>query len=142
MVEMISVVVVGGIMAAISAARIHDLVIQSRVSRAATAVENDLEGAFAIAVRDRRPVRISWNSGLLQLDVTDRAGTTYYRKTNLGQDEYGFTSGNVSFSRSPLEIYPNGLAGDTLNITLTATLSKSTITKQVRMSRAGLIQIQ
>src|SRR5205085_2037663 len=119
------------------AGRIHDLIIQQRVARAATAVQNDLEAAFAIAGRNRHPVRIVWDSTARQLGLTDRAGTTAYRHTGLGKDPYGLTGNGVSFSRSPVEVYPNGLANDTLIITFTA----PNITRRVRMSRSGLVQI-
>ena len=76
MVELILVLTIVGITFAISVGRIHDMMIQQRIARAATAVQNDLEGAFALASRNRRPIRISWNSATMQLDVTDRAGTT------------------------------------------------------------------
>ena len=58
MIELIVVLVIVGIIFGISAGRIHDLIIQERVARAATAVQNDLEAAFAIATRNRRPIRI------------------------------------------------------------------------------------
>ena len=44
----------------------------------------------------------------------------------------------VTFSRSPLEIYPNGFASDTLAITLSANGS----TRTIRMTRTGLVRIQ
>ena len=91
MIEMMAALVIVGITSAMSAGRIHDLIIQERIARAATAVQNDLEAAFAIAGRNRRPIRIVWSAANMQLDVTDRAGTTAYRHTGLGPDAYGLT---------------------------------------------------
>jgi len=136
--EITVAMVIVGLTSAASAGKVHDIMIQQRVARAATAMRNDLEGAFALAVRNRRPIRISWDATAMQLGVTDRAGTTAYRHTNVGRDAYGLTSSAVSFSRSPVEVYPNGLANDTLTITL----STGGVTKRVRMSRAGLVLIQ
>jgi hypothetical protein len=101
-------------------------------------VENSLESAFAIAARNRRPIRITWSSTTMQLAVTDRAGTVFYRRTGLGQDPYGLTSSNVTFSKSPIEIYPNGLANSPLTITLT----RDNVKKKVVMSRGGMVQIE
>ena len=136
--ELLTVIVMVGVISAISAGKIHDLMVQQRLARAATVIQTNTEAAFAIASRNRRPIRITWNSSAMQLDVTDRAGTTLYRKVGLGQDPYGLTSGTVTFSRSPLEVYPNGLANDTLLITL----ASNNVTKKIRISRAGLVNLQ
>ena len=60
-----------------------------------------------------------------------------YRHTSLGQDPYGL-KGGVKFSRSPLEVYPNGMANDTLTITF----STNGYIKRVRMSRTGMLVIR
>ena len=83
-------------------------------------------------------MQIAWNSTTQQLEIKDRAGTRTYRHTNLGRDPYGFTSSAVSVSRSSVEVYPTGLANDTLVITM----SLENLTKKVRMSRAGMIEVQ
>jgi len=48
------------------------------------------------------------------------------------------TSNAVTFSTSPIEVYPNGLA----NNALVVTLSSNGFTKRLRMSRAGLVNAQ
>jgi hypothetical protein len=101
-------------------------------------MQNDLEAAFAIAVRNRRPIRISWNYTTQQMSVTDRAGSTVFRHTDLGMASFGLRSSDVSCSTSLVEVYPDGLASDTM----TVTISRSGATKLVRMSRAGLVLIQ
>ncbi len=136
--ELIIVIVVAGVVMTIGFPKVHDLMVQQRVSRASTAVQNTLEAAFAIAGRNRRPIRISWDSSKMQLAVTDRAGTVFYRRTGLGQDPYGLTSSDVTFSASPIEVFPNGLANDSLTITL----STGGVTKKVGMSRGGMVYIK
>lgn len=136
--EVLVVLVIVGVTMTISAGRIHQLIIQNRIARAATAVRNDLEAAFALAVRNRRPTRIAWSSSDMQLSVTDRPGTDTLRHTQLGRDAYGLTASAVTVSSSPVEVFPNGIA----NNTLTITLSMEHITKQVIMSRAGMVQVK
>lgn len=138
MLEMMVVIVIVGITGTMTAGRFHALLVQSRIQRAASAVRNDLEAAFAIAGRNRRPIHIEWNSTTMQLAVMDRSDATAFRHTTLGMDGYGLRPSDVAFSSSPIEIYPNGMASDTLNITI----SRSGNIKHVRMSRAGLVQIQ
>ena len=134
--ELMVVMLIGGVMAKVSIGKIHDLMSQQRVVHAATAIQNDLEAAFQIAGRNRAPVRISWDATVQQLSITNRAGTTTFRKTTLGRQAYGFASNAVTVSTSPLEVYPNGLAADTLLVTI----SSNGFTKKLRMSRAGLVQ--
>jgi prepilin-type N-terminal cleavage/methylation domain-containing protein len=138
MIELVLVIVIGGVVTGMALPRVRDLMAQQRVARAATAIQNDLEAAYAISSRNRRPIRIAWDAANMQMVVTDRLGTTFYRKTSLGTDAYGLRSASVAFSRSPLEIYPNGLANDTLTIALTGTNTS----KRVRMTRAGMVRIE
>ena len=138
MLEMMVVLIIVGITGSVTAGRIHQLMVQNRIQRAASAVRSDLEAAFALAGRNRQPIEITWNSSTMQLGITNRAGTTAFRHTSLGMDAYGLRPQDVQFSASPLEVYPDGLAADTLNITI----SRGGNSKQVRMSRAGLILIQ
>jgi prepilin-type N-terminal cleavage/methylation domain-containing protein len=136
--ELLIVMMIVGVVTALSGGRVHAIIVQQRVARAAMSVQSDLEAAFAVANRNRRPVRIAWDASKLQMQVTDRAGSVYYRRTPLGMDAYGFSASNVSFSRSPVEIYPNGLANDTLTIVIT----NESNTKRVRMSRAGMVRVE
>jgi prepilin-type N-terminal cleavage/methylation domain-containing protein len=135
-IELLVVVAIGGVMAKLSMGKIHDLMSQQRVVHAATSVQNDLEAAFQIAGRNRAPVRIAWDADAQQFSLTNRAGTMVFRKTNLSRQAYGFGRNAVSVSSSPLEVYPNGLAADTLLVTITS----NGFTKKLRMSRAGLVQ--
>lgn len=135
--ELLIVLMIVGIVTALSGGRVHAIIVQQRVNRAANSLQSDLEAAFSIANRNRRPVRIAWDASKLQLQVTDRAGTVFYRRTPLGAD-YNLKSSNVTVSRSPIEIFPNGLANDTLLIQL----SMESNVKKIRMSRAGMVLLQ
>jgi Tfp pilus assembly protein FimT len=137
MIELLLVLTIGGIMAALSFGKIHDLLSQQRVMHAATAIQNDLELAFQIAGRNRKPVQIKWTPSTQQFAITDRSGTMYYRKINLSKQAYGFDSTSVTVSQSPVPVFPNGLASTDLTITI----SSNNITKKIHMSRAGLVNI-
>lgn len=138
MIEIVIVLMVGGVLSAMSMGKMHDIMVQQRIARAATALHSDLANAFAIAARDRKPTRIYWDATSMQFSVTNHAGTMAYRHTSLGSDAYGLKTGNVSVSESPIDVYPNGLASDSLTITFTT----NNLTKSVHMSRAGLVLIQ
>lgn len=138
MVESMLVLTVLGIVTSVSLGRLHQLLAEQRVARAATTIQGDVEAAFAIAGRNRRPIRIAWNASKMQLDVTDRSGTVSYRTLSLKSDAYALEPGSVTVSLTPLEIYPNGLAADTLLVSITGYKTN----KRVRVSRAGLVQVQ
>jgi Tfp pilus assembly protein FimT len=135
--ELLIVMLIMGVMAQLSMGRVHALLNQQRVVHAATAIQNDLEAAFQIAARNRKPVQIKWDSTMQQFIIGDRSGSMFYRKTNLGLQAYGFRPGAVTVSQSPLQIYPNGLAADTLVITI----NSQGVKKTIKMSRAGLVQV-
>lgn len=125
------VVVIMGIVGTMSAGRIHALIVQQRINLAANSVQNDIELAFTTASRNRRPVQIAFNTSSRYMEITDQNGVRQYRRSPIGM------LGPVTFSRSPIEVYPTGLANDTLLITMTI----ESVTKQVRMSRAGLVSV-
>lgn len=138
LIETMVVLVIIGVTSSITVGKVYQMMVWNRISRASTSVQNDLEAAFALAVRNRLPIRVSWASSAQQMSVTNRAGTTTFRRTNLDMGTFGLKSSDVSFSATRVEIFPDGLASDTLTITL----SRSSITKRVRMTRTGMILIQ
>jgi prepilin-type N-terminal cleavage/methylation domain-containing protein len=141
MLELITVLVIAGILVGLGAGRISTYVTQQRVAKASSAITNDLQQAFAIAGRVRRPVRIVLDTAKMQLSITDRAQTTLFRRVGLGK-EFQLQSSNVAFYPStPLEVYPNGLASDTMWIRFRTTVASNTYSRLVRVSRAGMIQV-
>jgi prepilin-type N-terminal cleavage/methylation domain-containing protein len=134
--ELITVIVVVGVLATISAGKVQEVMTQQRLYRASNIVQTNVEAAWALAARNRRPIRITWDSANRQMRVTDRGATTNFRRVSLGQDPYGLRPGSVRFSKPTLEVFPDGLADDTLLITLSST----GLTKKVWVSRAGLVQ--
>jgi prepilin-type N-terminal cleavage/methylation domain-containing protein len=138
MIELLIVVTMAGIVGGLSIGKISAYMMQQRVAKAAYSITNDLQQAFAVAGRIRRPVRIVIDTTTMQLSITDRAQTTVIRRVSLGQ-AYGLTSANVSFyPATPLEIYPSGLAADTMWISL----QSSGTSRYIRVSRAGMVQVR
>jgi prepilin-type N-terminal cleavage/methylation domain-containing protein len=140
--ELMTVLVIAGIITGLSAGRISTYITQQRVAKAASSITNDLQQAFAIAGRNRRPIRIVLDTTRMQLAITDRAQTAVFRRVSLGGG-YGLSSSNVTFYPStPLEIYPNGLAADTMWIRFRVVMPQNaTYSRLVRVSRAGMVQV-
>jgi prepilin-type N-terminal cleavage/methylation domain-containing protein len=138
LIEMMVVFVIAGVLMGLSAGRISAYVTQQRVVMAAAAMQNDLQQAFAIAGRNRQPIRIVLDTTQMMLSITNRSGTTVFRRVQFGK-QYTLNSSNVKYYPStPYEIYPNGLASDTMSITLSA----KGYARNIKVSRAGMVQVR
>ena len=136
-IEMMVVVTIAGIVGGLALGRISAYMMQQRVIKASSSLTNDLQQAFVLAARTRKPVRIVLDTTRMELAITDRAQVVAMRKRDIGS-AYGLSSKNISFYPSaPLEIYPNGLAADTMAISLRA----SGTSRYIRVSRAGMVQV-
>jgi prepilin-type N-terminal cleavage/methylation domain-containing protein len=136
LVEMALTLVVMGLLTAISMPRIGTLLSHSRVNHTTAVVASDLQHAFAIAGRQRRPVRVSCVCDSVLYRVVDRAGgTVRLNRMLLGDDESGVTG--LAFSASPVEIFPSGVA----SAPLTVTISAGAYARQVTMTTGGQVRI-
>lgn len=136
---MLVVVTLIGIGAALTIPKIARIQNESKVQRATQALQLEVGQAFAIAARNRSPVTLRWNSASMQLQVTDRAGSVVYRRLGLGSGGgYGLSSSEVTVVPTPFTIFPNGLAADTLVISLV----RSGYKKTVWVSRAGMVRLK
>lgn len=135
---MVAVTIIG-IAIALSLPKIQAISNQTKVQRAAQAIQMETQQAFAIAGRNRAPVTLRWNSSTLQLQTTNLAGTTVYRRLGLGSTSgYSMDAGTVTVSNAALTVFPSGLAADTLLVTL----SRSGYSRKIRMSRSGMVRVQ
>lgn len=138
LIELLTVFIIAGILGMLSIGRISTMIQQSKVTRASQAITNDLQSAFAIAARNRQPVRIVWDPSRMSFSIMNRAQTLTYRKVTLGAlSGYNFTASNVSmYPTVPVEVYPNGLATDSIAFSLTYNGYR----KRIGMTRAGLVR--
>src|SRR3954452_21525842 len=94
--ELVITLVLVGIVATISGGRITQMRDQQRVNRAANSLQVQLEKAFAIAGRNRKPIEITWTASSMTLSVTDRSGAIVYGSAFLGNSNFGFKTGEVT----------------------------------------------
>ena len=135
--ELVVVMGIIGILTMMSVGKVNRIATGWRVTRAAQAVDQELQTAFALVGRNRKPLTITFDLTKMEIRLTDRAGTVYRRRNFGPTSAYKLKASDVILSRSSLEIYPPGLAGDSLSITVTGRGVK----KRVRMLRGGLVQI-
>ena len=135
--ELLIVVVMMAALAAVSMGRTSKMMTGWRVTRAAQALSEELQTSFSLVGRNRKPLTITFDTTTMELRMTDRTGVVY-RRRQFGKDsEYRLTSRNIMASRLTLEVYPPGLAADSLSVSI----SSNGKGKRVRMLRGGLTQV-
>ncbi len=135
LIEMVIVVVVLGILAAAGIPKISQLTARTKANEATAIVQRDLERAFAIAARLRKPVYISADNAGRYYQVKDVAGDTIRLNRRLfATDEYGVQV--MTFSPTTVTVQPNGVASSALQVDLTFLGAQ----RQVTMTRVGLVR--
>jgi prepilin-type N-terminal cleavage/methylation domain-containing protein len=142
MIEMLIVFIVFGISAKIALRSVGDTLRRNRVTKTAAVLSTDLEQGFSIAARLRVPVRVRiyHSATRRQFIVRQRDDTTFkYRVRELRSGDFGVDT--LITSTDSLDIMPNGLATDTLRLTLGVDSRGSRYTKVIRVTRAGLVRV-
>lgn len=139
-IEMLVVFIVFGASAAIAVRSVGATLRRDRVGKAAVMLSADLEQAFAIAGRQRSPIRIAIDSTAMTISLVDRANASrIYRKRTLKDGEF-----SLDFIRSnswALDVMPSGLATDTLRLSVGIYDGGSPYSRTIRMTRGGLVRI-
>lgn len=139
MVEMAFAFAIMGILALMMFPRIQRVLQASRVSRTAATVATDLERAFTLAGRYRKPMRLACVCGSGTYTVADRTGGTVRLARNLvNAGELGTMT--LTFSQTPVDIFPSGvvsIAAPPLTVRITSGIS----TRAVTLTTAGQVRI-
>ena len=111
----------------------------TRVNRTSAIVAADLEQAFTLAGRFRRPMRISCDCANATYTIADRAdGTVRLRRTLVGDSDLG----NMAVVFNPpvagiVDVFPSGISTTQLQVRITS----GTSTRAVTLSTAGHVRI-
>ncbi len=137
MVEMSITLVVAGLLTAIGVVTLGPALEHAKVRSAANVVAGDLQYAQVIAVRERRPVSVLVEPDSMRIVIRDRDQTSnIYRVRFLGAGT-AFSLDHLATTSTSFEMFPNGLAGSTINVTLWL----RGFLRQVKLTRAGQIRI-
>jgi prepilin-type N-terminal cleavage/methylation domain-containing protein len=140
LIELMLVISMIGLISIMSFGRTSSMITQWRVGRAAQAYGEELQAAFAIVGRDRKPVVITMDRTHMELRITARDTTLKYRRRSFGvTSAYKLDSADFVFpgAMRVMEVYPPGLAADSLSIVI----SRQGQFRRIRMLRGGLVQI-
>ena len=142
MIELLIVLALVSIVASISIRSVGDTLQRDRVQKAAAIVSTDLEQAFALAGRERAPMRLMFDSAKKTFSVARKSDTTLkYRVRQFSDGDLAI--GYISASRNTLDIMPSGLSVDTLSLKLGMySRNGTTYDRTIRMTRGGLVRIK
>jgi prepilin-type N-terminal cleavage/methylation domain-containing protein len=140
MIEIALTLTVVAIMAAMMVPKIGRVMQATRVSRQTAMVAADLEQAFTLAARYRKPMRLSCTCNTQSYNVVDLNGGTVRLQRRLGQDQ-DLGSLTLTFTTAPaggiVNIFPSGVSSVPLTVRITSGIS----TRAVTLSTAGIVRI-
>jgi prepilin-type N-terminal cleavage/methylation domain-containing protein len=136
MLEMLIVMIIVGLLIAISIPKMARVMSHERVNRAAQVVVADLQNGFAMAGRQRAPVRLTFTSSTKTYVFTDRAtGTVLQTRTMNNQSEYSLTT--LSSEPATIDVLPNGIG----STSFTVTIGQNGYVRRVSASSAGFVRL-
>jgi type II secretory pathway pseudopilin PulG len=136
MVELALTFTIIAIMAAMMIPKFGRVMQATRVNRTTAIIAADLEQAFTLSARFRRPMRLSCTCGTGTYTVADRADGTIRLSRTLGQDaDMGTVT--LTFDNNPVDIFPSGVS----TVALTARITSGISTRAVTLSTAGHVRI-
>lgn len=124
------------LMAGMAAPKVSRQITHARVNGAAQVVAGDLENALSLAGRQRRPIRVVVDGSAKEVRLLDRLSGEIISRRALGSaGDYKLAS--VAGSPATVDILPHGVA----SASTVVTLSGGSYSRQVRMTRAGLVRV-
>ena len=140
MIEMLIVIMTIGILASVAYPSLSRSLASHTVDGAASVMAADIETAFSLAARSRRPVVFACNVSLRQCLVTDQATgavqlqRSYDRTSGLELASMTWAPTNAAL---PVVLGSSGIASQGFTVTLTHGRSE----KRVTALRSGLVRI-
>jgi Tfp pilus assembly protein FimT len=139
MVELAMVFALIGILTLMGVPKVRQVIRASQVNRTASVVASDLERAFTMAGRYRKPMRLSCVCGSGTYSVADRTGGTVRLSRNLVSDGQ-LGSMTLTFSQTPVDFFPSGVVSITTP-PLTVRVTSGNSTRAVTITSAGRVRI-
>jgi len=135
MIEMLLVLIVIGILVTITVTKTSRIMRHERVNRAAQVLVQDLQNGFAMAGRQRAPVRLTFTPSTKTYVFTDRAsGTVFQTRSMASGTEFQLSA--MSSTATTVDVLPNGIGSTPFTVTLTL----GDFTRKVSASSAGFVR--
>jgi prepilin-type N-terminal cleavage/methylation domain-containing protein len=136
--ELMAVVVILGIMASFAGPALSRITRHQRVNRAATVIASDLQNAFAVAARQRQPVRIQADANTRSYQFIDRKTGAVLRIRTFYGDTSEYRLSKLVFTPATVDVFPSGISSSAVVVDL----GNGDYNKQITASTAGFIRIK
>jgi len=136
--ELLIVVGILGILATMTGPAMSRIVRHNRVNRAATVIASDLQNAFAVAARQREPVRIQADAASRSYQFVDRKSGAVLRIRTFYGDTSEYRLSSLVFNPTTIDVFPNGVSSAPVNIDL----ANGDYSKKISVSTAGFIRVK
>lgn len=142
MIELLIVITALGLLIAVGVPKIGQQVSRYRLGRTAVVVAGDLEQAFSMAARSRKPIRFSCCTGGAYTLTERNTGTTRLTRNLVNDSDYGVRTLTLALTPSgtTIDFFPSGLNSLTANATIT--IANPAGSRQITLTPAGQVRIQ
>ncbi len=134
--EMLVVMIVLAILVAIAIPKMAQIITHERVNRAAQVVVQDLQNGFAMAGRQRAPVRLTFYPSTRKYVFTDRA-TGQMLSQRLFSQGTDYSLSSLTSTVNPVDVLPNGIGSASFEVTVT----NGDYSRKVFASSAGFVRM-
>jgi prepilin-type N-terminal cleavage/methylation domain-containing protein len=135
--ELLIVVVILGIAATMVGPAMSRIVRHQRVNRAAKIIVSDIQNAFAVAARQREPVRIQADASTRSYQFIDRKTGTVLRIRAFYGDTSEYRLSSLVFTPTTFDVFPNGISSSAVTIAL----ANGDYNKTITASTAGFVRL-
>lgn len=132
-----AVVSIIGVLAMMVGPAMSRIVRHQRANRAATVIAADLQNAFAVAARQRQPVRIQADAATRSYQFIDRKTNAVLRIRTFYGDTSEYRLTNLVFTPATIDVFPSGISSSAI----TVDLANGDYSKKISASTAGFIRV-
>lgn len=136
-IELIIIVTILGVLAGIAGPKTSMIVRHSRTNRAATVIAADMQNAFAVAARQRMPVRITAHAPSKSYQFTDRETGKVLRIRSFYGDTSEYRLSRLQFTPTVIDVFPSGVSSAPVVIDL----ANGDYARRITASTAGFIRM-
>jgi len=135
-IELLMVVSIMGILAAMTGPHISKIIRHNRVNRAAMVITADLQNAFASAARQREPVRISADASTKSYQFVDRKTGEVLKIRSFYGDTSEYRLTTLVFTPATIDVFPTGVSSSPVVVNL----GNGDYSRRITASTAGFIR--
>jgi Tfp pilus assembly protein FimT len=136
--ELLIIVVIIGIVATMAGPAMSRIIRHQRVNRAATIIVSDLQNAFAVAARQREPVRVQADSTTRSYQFVDRKTGAVLRIRAFYGDTSEYRLTTLVFTPTTFDVFPSGVSSDAVKIDL----ANGDYARVITASTAGFVRLK